>query len=69
MDAENLRIVLESDPKKMLFSYTTTDDKYGMLFDDVDQNRESFWEGHDQRAYDKLMKIIGDNNIAEEISS
>ncbi|MCJ1247481.1 hypothetical protein MMC30_004695 [Trapelia coarctata] len=55
------RTMLEQDPKRRLFPYKILDDKYGTLFHDEDQTLESFLEGDDQKAYDRLICIIDDN--------
>lgn len=56
------RMALDGDPKRRLFAYKTLDEKYGTLFDDEEQNIQSFLEGDDQRVYDRLMRIVAKNN-------
>jgi len=56
------RTMLEQDPKRRLFAYKILDDKYGMLFDDEGETLQSFLEGDDQKAYDRLMHIVNDNS-------
>lgn len=55
------RMMLDQDPRRRMFAYKILDDKYGMLFDDEDQNQESFLGGDDQKAYDKLMHLVEAN--------
>jgi len=52
---------LSEDPQRRLFAYKILDDKYGTLFDDEEQNVQSFLQGDDQKAYDRLMRIVNDN--------
>jgi hypothetical protein len=63
-DQDKVKEMLEAladDPNRRLFAYINLDDKYGMLMEDEDMELESFRRGHDQRAYDRLMAIVGGN--------
>jgi hypothetical protein len=53
------RQLSETDPSRRPFDYARVDDKYGMLFEDEEQNLTAFLEGQDQAAYDRLMAIVG----------
>lgn len=56
------RKMLEEDPNRRHFEYRYLDDKYGIVFRDDPETRSTFFEGHDQQAYDRLMKIVKRNN-------
>ena len=53
--------VLREDSKKRLFAYATLDDKYGMTFQDDEENLEAFQRGEDQAAYDRVMERVKRN--------
>ena len=48
--------------EKRVWAHVCIDDKYGMLFEDVEENFISFREGRDQAAYERLMGIVENNN-------
>ncbi|KAL9126628.1 MAG: hypothetical protein Q9217_004348 [Psora testacea] len=52
------RSLLEQDKRRRLFAYAMLNDKYGTLYDDEEQNVNSFLEGRDQKAYDDLMQVV-----------
>lgn len=67
-ETRKVRRILQEDPKRRLFAYKILDDKYGMLFDDEDENRTAFLRGDDQRAYDRLMEIFKANAARSSLS-
>ena len=52
---------LKENTHLRLFAYASVDDKYGTLFADEDENLASFQDGEDQRAYDRLMEVVNEN--------
>ena len=46
---------------KRVFPHVTVDDKYGMLFEDIEENFMSFQKGNDQEAFEELMRIVRSN--------
>lgn len=52
------QILLDSDPGRRLFAYTTVDDKYGMLFPNEEEILNSLRNGKDQVSYDRLMQKV-----------
>ena len=60
-EVQEITRLLEEDPKRRLFAYTILDDKYGMVFENDEENRNAFLKGDDQRAYDRLMQIVNAN--------
>lgn len=52
------RQLLKDDISRRLFPYTTLDDKYGMLFQDDNENLTAFQGGKDQASYEKLTAKI-----------
>ena len=55
-EVQQVRQLLRENPKRRLFAYAILDDKYGMFFQDVDENVEAFQRGEDQAAYDRVME-------------
>ncbi|KAK3178345.1 hypothetical protein OEA41_000480 [Lepraria neglecta] len=55
------RQILETDSSRRVFAYTTLDDKYGMLFQDEEENLASFLRGEDQASYERLEHKINQN--------
>lgn len=49
------------DGEKGVWPHVTVDDKYGMLFEDEEENFLSFREGRDQEAFERLMSIAQGN--------
>ena len=58
---QDIRQELKASPVLKLFSYGNLSDKYGMLYNNVEENAEQFINGDDQRAYDRLMSLIKEN--------
>ena len=54
------RKTVENGEKKV-WPHVTVDDKYGMLFEDEEENFLSFREGRDQEAFERLMSIAERN--------
>lgn len=52
------KFLLDSDPGRRLFAYTTVDDKYGMLFPNEEEILNSLRNGKDQVSYDRLMQKV-----------
>lgn len=50
---------------KRVWAHVTVDDKYGMLFEDIEENFVSFREGRDQKAYERLCNIISRNGAVD----
>jgi hypothetical protein len=62
--AEEVRLLLEENPKRRLFPYAVLDDKYGMLLEDEYENQASFFKGDDQKSWERLMEIVEGNRGA-----
>lgn len=60
-EAREVRRRLREEPGRKLFAYCYQDSKYGMCLSLRDENREAFLRGDDQRAYDRLMGLVGQN--------
>lgn len=50
---------------KRVWPHVRVDDKYGMLFEDLEENFVSFREGRDQEAYERMLDIISRNGGVE----
>lgn len=56
------RAKLRETPRLRLFAYgSVTDDRYGTWYQDAEDVLVSFRKGHDQREYDKLIKVVTKN--------
>lgn len=53
--------------EKRVWPHVTVDDKYGMLFEDEEENFLSFREGRDQEAFERLMSIVEGNAGGNEM--
>ena len=60
-EVREARQILETDSNRRVFAYTTLDDKYGMLFQDEEENLASFLRGEDQASYERLKHKINQN--------
>lgn len=60
-DVKAVRRELEANPQRRLFTYTTLDDKYGMVFAYEEVNISAFMEGEDQKEFDLLMEMVEGN--------
>jgi hypothetical protein len=60
---ERARVKLLRDqfPGRRMFDYKRLDDKYGMVFDSLDEAFERFQEGGDHRGWSRVCKIIDQN--------
>lgn len=63
---QDIRQRMKTNPSMKVFGYGSLDDKYGMFFLDADLNVEEFLKGTDQRAYDRLMGLVHENNARAE---
>lgn len=61
---QEIRQKLRDDPALRLFGYGYLDGKYGMFFLLEDENVAQFNNGHDQRAYHRLMGLVNENAAA-----
>ncbi|MCJ1371813.1 hypothetical protein MMC20_003033 [Loxospora ochrophaea] len=60
-EVERTRKMLEEDSNKRIWPYKTLDQWNGLLRNDKHENWEAFLRGEDQRAYERLMKIVETN--------
>lgn len=63
-DSEQLqraRADLAGDKTLKVFGYANTDDKYGTLYDSVEDNLDSFEERKDYEAYKRIMAVVEAN--------
>ncbi|KAF2171379.1 hypothetical protein M409DRAFT_18495 [Zasmidium cellare ATCC 36951] len=63
-EPENVKAVrkgLQEHPSRRLFTYTTLDDKYGMVFAYEEVNIEAFMLGEDQKEFDLLVEMVEGN--------
>lgn len=60
-EVKEAREILRNDPSRRIFAHINLDDKYGMLFDDDEENLASFQRGEDQASYERLMRIVNAN--------
>lgn len=67
-EVHEAREILERDPSRRLFGYASLDDKYGMIFENDEENLASFQRGEDQASYDCLLRKI-DANKAERFDT
>lgn len=60
-ELQQARAELAKDKKLRVFGYATTDDKYGMFFDDYEVNLEEFNNREDYEAYKRLVAVVEGN--------
>ena len=60
-NVQQIRHVLREDATRRVFGYAMLDDKYGMCFEDEEENQAAFERGEDQMAFDKLMRKVDAN--------
>ncbi|KAK8115454.1 hypothetical protein PG984_011956 [Apiospora sp. TS-2023a] len=60
-EAREIRRRLEEEPGRKLFGYCFQDVTEGTFWPVGEKNREAFWLGDDQRAYDRLMDLVERN--------
>jgi len=60
-EAARALVTLQESPHLRLFSYSYIDDKYGFVGSIEESNLASFRVGKDQRAYDRLCRIVAQN--------
>ena len=60
-NVQQIRHVLNADPRRRVFGYATLDDKYGDCTMDEDNNPAAFERGEDQVAFDRLMGNVNAN--------
>lgn len=55
------RTILRQDPRRRLFAYAFLDIPSGEFLYDKEEILESFWFGHDQESWDRLMELVEEN--------
>lgn len=55
------RTILLQDPRRRFFPYAYLDEKYGMFYMDEEKDLASFFNGEDQRSWDRLMELVEGN--------
>ena len=60
-NVQQIRRMLNADPRRRVFGYATLDDKYGHCFIDDEGNVAAFERGEDQLAFDRLMGNVNAN--------
>ena len=57
-EVKKARLILNDDQNRRVFAYGSLDDKYGMVFEDEEENLAAFERGEDQASYDRLMSQV-----------
>ena len=60
-NVQQIRRMLNADPRRRVFGYATLDDKYGDCVVDEEENLAAFERGEDQVALDRLMGNVNAN--------
>ena len=60
-NVQQIRRMLNADPRRQVFGYATLDDKYGACDTDEEENVAAFERGEDQVAFDRLMGNVNAN--------
>ena len=60
-NVQQIRRMLNADPRRRVFGYATLDDKYGACDADDEENVAAFERGEDQVAFDRLMGNVNAN--------
>lgn len=60
-EIKSVRRTLREDPTRRLFSYSSLDEKYGMLVTEERETLNAFQQGEDEAAYTEVMRRVNRN--------